>query len=137
MLVKTHSETFASLIEGLPNKIRLTSEMAEKLQTRGVASSNPFENRAAARHRCHGFAAIDLVSSHPALSRNAETALAIIRDLSRTGIGLVTHQQWYPTEMVRIQLLNSIILGEVARARRCGRHCYELGLRIKQLDAAN
>ena len=57
-------------------------------------------------------------------------SLAIVRDISRNGIGLIAHQQWYPEQLIQLLLENANLDVRVARARRAGPFCFEVGLFI-------
>jgi len=61
-------------------------------------------------------------------------SLAIVRDLSRKGIGIISHQQWYPEHGIELQLENASEDARVARTRRLTPWCYEVGLILVKYD---
>jgi hypothetical protein len=55
---------------------------------------------------------------------------AIVQDLSRKGVGIISHQQWYPEQTLELQMPNATLSTRVARVRKLGPYCYEVGLII-------
>jgi len=55
---------------------------------------------------------------------------AIIQNLSRKGVGIITHQQWYPEQTLEVQMPSATLSTRVARTRKLGPFCFEVGLII-------
>lgn len=66
--------------------------------------------------------------------RNKRAGKVLIKDLSRTGIGVLYHQQVFPEEQFQIRFQGRLINAVVVRCRRLGEKCYEIGGRIASLE---
>ena len=131
MLVKRCEQSFKQLIDSIENQIQLSEELLESLNSdRGATRSNPFELRANSRFRCCGECIATIAPDSFRMPGQDAQAIAIVRDLSRKGIGIIAHQQWFPEQLIDLQLENAKVSARVARARRLGPACYEVGLVI-------
>ena len=68
------------------------------------------------------------------MERNRRAGKVLIKDLSRTGIGVLYHQQIYPEEQFQIRFQGRLINAVAVRCRRLGEKCYETGGRIVSLE---
>jgi hypothetical protein len=131
MLVQHCQPTHEQLIESLSMQIQLTDELQKSLNLhRGITSTNPFELRGAARFRCNGTGVVLALPESFTMPGQERSSLVIIRDISRKGVGLVSHQQWYPEQLVELRLQEATMQTKIARVRRLGPLCYEVGLMI-------
>ena len=136
MLVKHSSQTFRQIIESETMHVKLTKSLQESLlKERGATHTNPFELRGASRFRCYGECIVTLTSDSLSMPGQEKQSLAIVRDLSRKGIGIIAHQQWYPEQEMDLQLENAFVSARVARTRRLAPLCYEVGLMIIKYEA--
>lgn len=128
MFPSKSDQSLAERLDQLPMKIELPEALRLSMEVeRGVVDSSPFEARRTARFRCRGIAVLDVLFSPLELPEQDPTAVVIVRDVSRTGLGIITHQQYFPDQLIRVQLENSIIEGRVARARKIAANCFEIG----------
>jgi hypothetical protein len=132
MLVENDPAAFKRLVESLPEKFRLPIEIRNQLAKRGAAASNPFEGRRTPRFFCNGLAVVTPHRLNQALAVQREQATAVVRDLSRTGIGLICHEQHYPLEQFIVELDHAIIRATIKRVRRIAEFCYETGVTINE-----
>ncbi len=131
MLVKHNQQSFEQIIELLTMRIRLTESLAESLRNeRGAAHTNPFELRSASRFKCFGEGIVTFTPESFQMPEQESPSLVIVRDLSRKGIGILSHQQWYPEQEVQLQMEHATVFARIARARRLAPFCYEVGLII-------
>ncbi len=131
MLVEHRSPTIEQISESLCMLVQLTDGLRLTLDSeRGPTKTNLFELRGTARFRCCGKCVATLSPDSFQLPGQAPKSLAIVRDVSRKGIGLIAHQQWYPEQMLNLLLENATVEARVARARRAGPFCFEIGLTI-------
>ena len=131
MLVEHCTPTFEQLTKTLSMRVQLTDGLRELLNSeRGPTCTNPFEMRGTSRFRCFGKCAIIMSPDSFQMPGQDSQSLAIVRDISRTGIGLVSHQQLYPEQLAQLLLENATMDVRVARARRAGPSCFEVGLII-------
>ncbi len=136
MLEQSGSTEFESLIGSLPMRIQLPAHLEEALEReRGACESNPFENRTAVRFRCNGRAIMELKEHSTAYPSQDKRAIVIVRDLSRSGVGVISHQQWFPDQEVQIHVENGVLTARVVRARRIGTRCYEIGTKVTHFES--
>ncbi len=131
MLVEHRSPTFEQLVESLEMRIQLTDVLSETLSSeRGATSTNLFELRSTSRFRCNGKCIVSMSPGSYRMPGQELQSLAIVRDISRKGMGLIAHQQWYPEQLLDLLLENAKVEARVARVRRTGPFCFEVGLII-------
>ncbi len=131
MLDEHRSPTFNQIIESLSMRIQLTDGLRATLSSeRGVTHPNLFEMRCSARFRCCGRGVVSLSPDSFQMPGQDPQSVVIVRDLSRKGIGLITHQQFYPEQLLGLLLENATVEARVARVRRAGPSCFEVGLVI-------
>lgn len=113
----------------LPMKVQLSEELSAALELeRGLTAPGDHQSRKKPRYRCFGQAVAIVRRSPLALPHFEDEAIVIIRDLSRNGMGLITHQQYYPEQDMVVLYEDRILEGRVARARKIETHCYEVGM---------
>lgn len=131
MLVKNRQQSFEQLIETLKMKVQLTESLIESLKSeRGVTRTNPFEHRRVARFRCYGECITRISECSFQMPGQEIVSRTIVRDLSRNGVGLISHQQLYPEQTIEVQMHNASVTALVARVCKLGPHCFEVGSTI-------
>lgn len=131
MLVEHRSPTFEQVSESLSMLIQLTDGLRLTLDSeRGPTKTNLFELRGSSRFRCCGKCVATLSPDSFQMPGQVLKSLTIVRDISRKGIGLISHQQWYPEQRLNLLLENATVEARVARVRRAGPFCFEVGLII-------
>ena len=131
MLVEHRSPTFEQLVEALTMRIQLTDVLRKTLSSeRGATSTNLFELRSTSRFRCNGKCVVSMSPNSYRMPGQESQSLAIVRDISRKGIGLIAHQQLYPEQLLDLLLESARVEARVARVRRAGPFCFEVGLII-------
>ena len=124
---------FVDLSDSLSDLICLTPALAEILQQeRGVTDSKCNELRKYARFRCNSYGIMEQTADSNRNLDRQETCKVVIRDISRNGFGVIAHQQWYPTQIVRLSLPTGQSYCEVARVRFHGPDCFEIGLQVRK-----
>ncbi len=68
------------------------------------------------------------------MERGRRAGKVLIKDLSRTGIAVLYHQQIYPAEQFQVRFQGRLINAVTVRCRRLGEKCYETGARIISLE---
>lgn len=128
MLSIEFGQPLEQLLNSIPMKVELPPALEQALEVeRGVVDSTPFEARRTVRFRCRGNAVVFLLESPFEVEGQEATAAVIVRNVSRTGLGLIAHQQYYPEQRVMLVLENSTMEGRIARARKIGPACFEIG----------
>jgi hypothetical protein len=120
----------------MPRKlIDLPPHIRKKLEEeRGTEAPNFFEERRCPRFRCHSSGVAKLLSSPIENELQSEDEFVIISNLSRSGLGLFAHQQWFPEQVFRVEFDVATFVARVARVRRITDRCYEVGLQICTLE---
>ena len=118
----------------LTMKIQLTPDLKKSLDERGSSAPFLFEARSAARFRCYATATAKLLRSKMSVPKQEVDSLVIVKDVSRTGVGLICHQQWFPSQEIELSLATGKIRGHVARVRRIAPSCYEVGIEIAKFE---
>lgn len=105
----------------------------------GYLPTTTEEGRTNARLRVRSIGDILLMQTPSVLrfglmERARRAGKVLIKDLSRTGIGVLYHQQIYPVEQFQIRFQGRLINAVAVRCRRLGEKCYETGARIVSLE---
>ncbi len=105
----------------------------------GYLPTTAEEARCNARLRVRSVGDILLTHTPPVLrdgltKRAKRSGKVLIKDLSRSGIGVLYHQQIFPEEQFQIRFQGRLINTVAVRCRRLGMHCYEIGGRIVSLE---
>lgn len=127
MLETADFEQRRRLIERIACRVLLPPELKELLEAEGYASSQDDEFRTNFRYRAVRRAVVQPCGNLPAFPRGGMSG-AIVQDFSRRGMGLLHHEQFFPDERLRVLLPSVSVEGTVARCRRRGPSCFELGL---------
>lgn len=113
-------------------KIALPEQLAGFFSEQGYTHPVWCENRAVGRIKVR--TSIEMQFLHvPRLLQNivprnmTARTVGLLKDLSRTGIAILYHEQLYPNETLKIQLWGKTIEFKVIRCRRLGDSCYEIG----------
>ncbi len=131
MLENDRQQSFGQLIASLEMRIQLTDSLMELFGSeRSVARTNLFELRASTRFPCHGECITRVADTTFRMPGQELESRAIIQDLSRKGVGIITHQQWYPEQALEVQMPTATLSTRVARTRKLGPFCFEVGVII-------
>ncbi len=66
--------------------------------------------------------------------RESRGGKVLVKDLSRSGVGLLYHQQMFPEEYFQLRFQGRLLRVVAVRCRRLGEKCYELGGRIIAIE---
>ena len=105
----------------------------------GYQPTTADEARGNARLRVRSSGDILMVRTPPMLrcglkDRSKRAGKVLIKDLSRSGLAILYHQQLYPEEQFQIRFNGRLINAIAVRCRRLGDKCYETGGRIVSLE---
>ena len=67
--------------------------------------------------------------------QDIDTGIGLLKDLSKTGIGLLYHRQLFPCQKLEVDFQGRRLHAVVVRCRRLGEKCYEVGGRILGVHA--
>ena len=113
--------------------VQLPAKLSDFMNEQGYAPTCQFEHRTAARLRVRCEAALSITSSPAFLQRTDFQLIVLIKDLSRSGIGILCHQQLFPVETFSVHLLDREVYASVVRCRKLGIRCYEVGASISSV----
>ncbi len=125
-----------------PLLVQLPSEIQAKARSVSVKLDSEFELRD--NNRIPAFVEAELrVIQTPLVIRsmnpddpNRTNAIAIVKDLSRTGIGFFYHVQLYPQEVIEVFFSRRLVTAKIVRCRYVADACFEVGgivLSVKSL----
>lgn len=126
-----------SLVAGL--EVILPEDLKSFFYESGYLPSTAEEARCNARLRVRSVGDILLTHTPPVLrdgltKRTKRSSKTLIKDLSRSGIGILYHEQIFPEERFQIRFQGRLINSIAVRCRRLGVQCYEVGGRIVSLE---
>lgn len=121
------TELDASARAALPLLVQLPEHMSGFFQEAGYLETVYCELRGQARLRvrCESLLEGDFAPSF--LRVEKRLAKVLIKDLSRSGVGILSHQQLWPGETFWVTLLGRRLHVRVVRCRRLADACFEIG----------
>jgi len=127
-------ESFEELLDLYPLDFVIPQKIRDELLRKGIAVSVHGDKRMAPRFRTNGSAIMSWISSPEAMPQPQPTRQVVVRDLSKTGVCILTSSEWYPEQVCRMQFAVGEMTARVMRARRLGQRCFEIGLRVIKFD---
>lgn len=128
MLDAIDLEDCQRVIDSVPCLVEVPSAYADLLQEEGYAAPSPMEERKYARYRFCRPAALQIIEDLPLLPRMRKIGGSYLVSISIGGAAVLFDEQLYPREQVRIWIAADALTGTVARCRRIGPKCYEVGI---------
>lgn len=119
-----------------PSAISARELTAEELELVAAAEatvppSGPFEDaRKFPRSSFRGSAAATIYPRHPGPGREPVQCTVLTRDLSCGGIGIAHSEQLVPKQIIVIDAVGKLLVGEVRWCRRTGEYFYIAGCRL-------
>ncbi len=114
-----------------PNlKIVMPPSLANFLMEAGYCDTTYFERRHVARLKIRFEAAMCIESSPPSVQRIERNSVVLVKDISRRGISILSHEQIWPEEKLYIRFQARQVRANVVRCRRLGDLCWECGAEI-------
>ena len=120
-----------------PLQVQLPSHMANFFSEVGYLPTAYVEKRSNARMRVRCEAIITHLFVPPFVKRIEERARVLVKDLSRSGVSVLSHQQMWPTETFSIELHRRRLDARVVRCRKLGENCYDIGAVVFSVEALN
>jgi len=118
----------------VPLLVRLPATMANFFNEVGYMPTAFVEKRSHARMRVRCESMITCVSAPAFVKRELTASRVLVKDLSRCGVGVLSHQQMWPTETFFIELNNRRLSARVVRCRKLGESCYEIGAVVSAIE---
>ncbi|MCU0710197.1 MAG: hypothetical protein MUF23_18120 [Pirellula sp.] len=123
-------DPFEEQLKLYPIDFVLPPRVREELQRKGTGAAIHNDNRESPRFRTNGPAILTWISSPPAVDQSHTTCQVIVRDISKTGVGILTSSQWFPEQLGKLEFAVGEMTVKVMRSRRIGPRCFEVGARI-------
>lgn len=123
-------EPFEEQLKLYPIDFAIPPRVREDLQRKGTGAAMHNDNRESPRFRTNGPAILTWISSPPAVDKSHPTSQVIVRDISKTGVGILTSTQWFPEQVGKLEFAVGEMTVKVMRSRRIGPRCFEVGARI-------
>lgn len=126
------NEELAALLRDPRLQVQIPDDLLKNFfNETGYVSTTVEEQRARARLRVRLTAKISF-ANFPNRYQESEDAemLTIVKDLSRTGIAILYHQQIFPEDVFRVFFLGRVVTCVAVRCRKLGPQCYETGARV-------
>ncbi len=139
MLGIDDADTCEKLIKSLPLRVKVPEALATELSQRGLHGLRHDDLRRAPRFRCCGMALLLPVEGFLDCF-NHSRAVVIVKDLSRTGVGFLAHEQWYPDQEFSLLTPGAEVHGRVVRVRYVDQFCYSVGgliTRLREFDPSS
>lgn len=115
-------------------RVKLPADMRDFFNEAGYVSTVLNEQRTSARLRVRCEAVIHSTYTPPFMNRVEKRARVLVKDLSKCGIGILHHQQMFPTERFCIELHERRLHVTVVRCRKLGDSCFEVGASIEAIE---
>lgn len=110
-----------------PLLVRLPPEMAGFFEEAGYLETVFCELRGQARLRVRSLSVLESDCVPPFLGIKQRRAKVLIKDLSRSGLGLLSHEQLWPGETFFVNLHGRHLHVRVVRCRKLADACFEVG----------
>jgi len=130
MLGEDYPRLLGRLIQALPQRIELPPELEGFLEEGGLQPSYNNDIRRSARNRVRTHGLLLLQKTYPALDRQPQLMTIYTMDFSKTGLGFLTPEQFYPGEVVQVYLATFWVRVTIRRCLRLGRNCFTNGVTL-------
>jgi hypothetical protein len=70
---------------------------------------------------------MSIEESPPSIHRTERQAIVYLKDISKRGIGILTHTQLFPQEKILLLFQQRKVTATIVRCRRIGELCWECG----------
>jgi hypothetical protein len=119
-------------------RVVLPKELERFYAESGYSPTSVFENRCNSRLRVRTEVPIWFEGIPDGIRRfisrsSGTTGRALLKDLSKTGLAILYHEQMFPEEQFQLQFRNRLFDVTVVRCRRIAPACYEVGGAIDSL----
>lgn len=118
-----------------PLLVQLPPHMANFFAEVGYIPAAWADTRTNARVRVRCEATITIHFESVFAKRAKHRARVLVKDLSRSGISILSHQQMWPNESFSVELYKRKLEARVVRCQRLGKNCYDVGAVIFSIAA--
>ncbi len=137
MLATTPAELSDHDPSHLPLLIRLPDELHNFFGETGYSFSFPDEHRSAARLKVRSEAILRGTKLPVFLRRPQRLARVFVKDLSRTGVGILAHEQIWPAEEFMLDFCGRKLVVRAVRCRKLCDRCFDVGGIVLSVERTN
>ena len=127
MLERVGTQGRQQIMTMIESKIVLPASLAAFFSEPGYCDSTFFEDRKLLRLRIRCKAVMAIEYSPPSIPRKVPQAIVFVKDISKQGIGIISHQQIWPEEKLLICFHGRRVRATTSRCRRIAEFCWEVG----------
>jgi hypothetical protein len=117
-------------------KVKLPPEFSNFFEEGGYTAAYYNECRSNARLRVRKEAMISSIFVPPFAGRPRRSWRVLVKDISRTGVSVLNHEQLWPSETFSLELHGRMLTARVVRCRKLGPLCYECGAVLMTIESA-
>ena len=125
---------FTVAADPLPMLVQLPPEMSNFFVESGYLETVYGELRGQSRLRVRCPAVLQSDFVPPFTQRDKRLAKVLIKDMSRSGLGILSHEQLWPGETFWIELRDRRLHIRVVRCRKIADRCFEVGGVVMSVD---
>jgi len=127
---------FHRALKELPFHVQVPRTKLDELGKSGPVQTTVSDQRRHVRFRQLKRCVLRCESTFPSIQRTSQLSLGLVVNISKEGVGILHHAQLYPNERFVMRFEGSGLMRlTVARCRKIGPQCYEIGaLSIKPID---
>ncbi len=124
-----------------PILVQLPADIRARIQSPSTVLDQCFENRTNNRLNVLLEGNLTVLFTPRALTRDIEQCVnrkcfhTVVKDLSRTGIGIYYHEQLFPLEKIQVELQHRRLSAIVVRCRYLGPKCFEIGAKVISVES--
>jgi hypothetical protein len=108
--------------------------IVQELEKRGAMPPRQSEIRRASRFYCSGHVIVSCDNPLEVLQIKQPTARGIVRNISKSGMSILTGQQFYPSQQLTLRLPISEATVVVVRCNQVGKGCFDIGVRVLRYE---
>jgi len=127
--VAAPDEQFLAAVHGLKCQVQLTRQLLEEFERTGPHPTIEGDRRRFVRYHVRARGILFYRQTLPAIERRQGPHLVLIRNISRSGIGFLHHEQLFPHERFTLWVEGKRrVEVEIAGCRRLHANCFDVGV---------
>jgi hypothetical protein len=134
MSIEADVLSFDQQLKLYPLPFVIPAFIALELKKRGAMPSPQSETRGAARFYCSGHVIVSCDNPLEVLQIKQPTARGIVRNISKSGMSILSGQQFYPSQQLTLSLPISEATVMVVRCNQVAKGCFDIGVRVLRYE---
>jgi hypothetical protein len=121
-------QQFLAAVNGLTCRVQLTRKLLEEFERSRPLPTIEGDRRRFVRYHFRARGILNYRQTLPAIERRQGPQLVLVRNISRSGIGFLHHEQLFPRERFTLWVEGRRRVEiEIARCRRLHAGCFDIG----------